>query len=139
MKIANVEAFRIYPKVIKEAWVDDEYVWPSQPPSFVIKVTAENGDYGIGEVTSQTWYLGETAAHIEACVDLYDKALRGQDPRNFALPPSSHGGPGERRHAGRPRRALGRRYGASTIWPARRSAFRSTRCSAAPIAPSSSC
>ena len=54
MKIAKVEAFRIYPKVIKEAWVDDEYVWPSQPPSFVIKVTAENGDYGIGEATSQT-------------------------------------------------------------------------------------
>jgi L-alanine-DL-glutamate epimerase-like enolase superfamily enzyme len=84
MKIAKVEAFRIYPKVIKEAWVDDEYVWPSQPPSFVIKVTAENGDYGVGEATSQTWYLGETAAHIEACVGLYDRALRGQDPRNFA-------------------------------------------------------
>jgi len=84
MKIAKVEAFRIYPKVIKEAWVDDEYVWPSQPPSFVIKVTAENCDYGVGEATSQTWYLGETAAHIEACVGLYDRALRGQDPRNFA-------------------------------------------------------
>jgi L-alanine-DL-glutamate epimerase-like enolase superfamily enzyme len=85
MKVANVEAFRMYPKVIKEAWVDDEYVWPSQPPSFLIKVTAENGDYGVGEATSQVWYLGETAAHIEACVALYDNALRGQDPRNFAL------------------------------------------------------
>jgi L-alanine-DL-glutamate epimerase-like enolase superfamily enzyme len=84
MKIAKVEAFRIYPQVVKEAWVDDEYVWPSQLPSFVIKVTAQNGDYGIGEATSQTWYLGETAAHIQACVDLYDKALRGQDPLNFA-------------------------------------------------------
>jgi L-alanine-DL-glutamate epimerase-like enolase superfamily enzyme len=84
MKIAKVEAFRMYPKVIKEAWVDDEFVWPSQPPSFLIKVTAENGDYGVGEATSQTWYLGETAEHMEACVRLYDKALRGQDPRNFA-------------------------------------------------------
>lgn len=84
MKIAKVEALRMFPKVIKEAWVDEEYVWPSQPPSFVIKVTAENGDYGVGEATSQVWYLGETAAHIEACVALYDKALRGQDPRNFA-------------------------------------------------------
>jgi L-alanine-DL-glutamate epimerase-like enolase superfamily enzyme len=98
MKIAKVEAFRIYPKVIKEAWVDDEYVWPSQPPSFVIKVTAENGAYGVGEATSQTWYLGETAAHIEACVGLYDRALRGQDPRNFA---QAHRlmEAGERRHA----------------------------------------
>ncbi len=84
MKIAKVEALRMYPKVIKEAWLDDEYVWPSQPPSFVIKVTAENGDYGVGEATSQVWYLGETAEHIQACVALYDKALRGQDPRNFA-------------------------------------------------------
>jgi L-alanine-DL-glutamate epimerase-like enolase superfamily enzyme len=85
MKIAKVEAFRMYPKVIKEAWVEDEFVWPSQPPSFLIKVTAENGDYGVGEATSQTWYLGETAEHMKACVRLYDKALRGQDPRNFAL------------------------------------------------------
>jgi L-alanine-DL-glutamate epimerase-like enolase superfamily enzyme len=85
MKIAKVEAFRIHPKVIKEAWVDDEYVWPSQPPSFIIKVTAENGDYGVGEATSQTWYLGETAAQMQACVEIYDRALRGQDPRNFAL------------------------------------------------------
>lgn len=85
MKIASVEALRMYPKVVKEAWVDDEYVWPSQPPSFLIRVTTENGESGVGEVTSQVWYLGETAAHIEACVALYDKALKGKDPRNFAL------------------------------------------------------
>src|SRR5271169_6856789 len=85
MKIAEVRAFRLFPKVIKEAWVEDEYVWPSQPPSFLVRVTAENGQYGIGEITSQTWYLGETAAQIEACIAIYDKALRGRDPSNFAL------------------------------------------------------
>ena len=85
MKLAKVEAFRLYPKVIKEAWVEDEYVWPSQPPSFLVKATAEDGRYGIGEVTSQTWYLGETAAQIESFVELYDGALRGQDPGNFVL------------------------------------------------------
>ena len=85
MKLAGVEAFRLYPKVIKEAWVEDEYVWPSQPPSFLIKATAEDGTYGIGEITSQTWYLGETAPQIAAAVELYDAALRGQDPGNFAL------------------------------------------------------
>ena len=84
MKIAKIEAFRIYPKVIKEAWVDDEFVWPSQPPAFLIKVSAEDGNYGIGEATSQTWYLGETAPQIEACIALYDQALRGQDAGNFA-------------------------------------------------------
>jgi L-alanine-DL-glutamate epimerase-like enolase superfamily enzyme len=85
MRIAGVTAFRLFPKVIKEAWVGDEYVWPSQPPSFLIKVTAEDGQYGVGEITSQTWYLGETAEQIAAAVALYDKALRGQDPGNFAL------------------------------------------------------
>ena len=85
MKLAGIEAFRLYPRVIKEAWVEDEYVWPSQPPSFLIKATAEDGTYGIGEVTSQTWYLGETAAQIAAAAELYDAALRGKDPGNFAL------------------------------------------------------
>ena len=85
MKLASVEAFRLYPKVIKEAWVEDEYVWPSQPPCFLIKATAEDGTYGIGEITSQTWYLGETAPQIAAAVELYDTALRGHDPGNFAL------------------------------------------------------
>jgi L-alanine-DL-glutamate epimerase-like enolase superfamily enzyme len=85
MKIAEVRAFRLFPRVIKEAWVADEYVWPSQPPSFLVKVTAEGGEYGVGEITSQTWYLGETAAQIEASVALYDRALRGRDPSNFAL------------------------------------------------------
>jgi len=84
MKLAGIEAFRLHPRVIKEAWVEDEYVWPSQPPSFLIKATAEDGTYGIGEITSQTWYLGETAAQIAAAVELYDAALRGKDPGNFA-------------------------------------------------------
>ena len=127
MKIARVEALPMYPKVIKEAWVEDEYVWPSQPPSFLIRVTTENGEYGVGEVTSQVWYLGETEAHIAACVALYDKALRGKDPRNFALRPPAYGGPGRaaacRAAAARARASTWR----STISPARRSACRSMR------------
>src|SRR5258707_2383678 len=87
MKIAKIGAFRLYPKVIKEAWVEDEYVWPSQPPSFLIKATSEDGSYGIGEVTSQTWYLGETAAQIAAAGERFDTALRGPDPANFAPAP----------------------------------------------------
>ncbi len=84
MKIARIDAFRLYPRVIKEAWVEDEYVWPSRPPSFLVRVTAEDGQYGIGEITSQTWYLGETAEQIESNVVLFDGALRGADPANFA-------------------------------------------------------
>ncbi len=84
MKIASIEAVRLYPKAIKEAWADDEYVWPSRMPSFLVKVTAEDGTMGVGEAASQVWYLGETAEQIESCLSLYDQALRGQDPANFA-------------------------------------------------------
>ena len=71
MKIAGIETFALHPKVVKEAWVDDEYVWPSALPSFLVKVTAEDGHYGVGEATSQIWYLGETPGQIESCVALY--------------------------------------------------------------------
>ena len=33
MKIARVEALPMFPKVVKEAWTEDEYVWPSRPPA----------------------------------------------------------------------------------------------------------
>jgi L-alanine-DL-glutamate epimerase-like enolase superfamily enzyme len=85
MKIAGVEAFRLYPRIVKEAWVEDEYVWPSKMPSFLVKVTADNGMYGVGEVSSQTWYLGETAKQIEAEIDLYAHALEGLDPEGVSL------------------------------------------------------
>lgn len=84
MRIAAVEALRLYPVAIKEAWVDDEYVWPSHPPAFLVKVTAEHGEYGVGEATSQQWYLGESAEQIEQCVHIYHEALRGEDAGNIA-------------------------------------------------------
>jgi L-alanine-DL-glutamate epimerase-like enolase superfamily enzyme len=84
MEIAGLEWFRLYPRVFKEAWTEDEYVWPSRLPSFLVKVTADDGRYGIGEATSQVWYLGETAEHIDACLRAYDGALRGYDAENIA-------------------------------------------------------
>ena len=83
-RIAAVEALRLYPKAIKEAWVDDEYVWPSRPPAFLVKVTAESGEHGVGECSSQQWYLGETAEQIAQCVRLYHDALLGADAENIA-------------------------------------------------------
>ncbi len=85
MKIANISCTQLHPRVKKEAWVEDQYVWPSTLPSFIVKLTTEDGAYGIGEATSQVWYLGETAEQIASNIALYDKALRGQDPTNFAL------------------------------------------------------
>lgn len=84
MKIASVEGYRLYPKAVKEAWVDDEFVWPSEPPSFLVKVTAEDGTYGVGESASQQWYLGETAEQLNGLFTLYDEALRGTNPENVA-------------------------------------------------------
>ncbi len=85
MKIASIEGFRLYPIAIKEAWVEDEYVWPRHPPSVLVKVTTEDGAYGIGEASSQEWYLGESGEQLETQVARYDVALKGRDPGNFAL------------------------------------------------------
>jgi L-alanine-DL-glutamate epimerase-like enolase superfamily enzyme len=85
MVIADLEWFRLHPKVFKEAWTEDEYVWPSRLPSFLVKVTADDGRYGIGEATSQVWYLGETAEQIEACLRGYAASLRECAAENFAL------------------------------------------------------
>jgi len=85
MKIAAIEPFALHPRVFKEAWVDDEFVWPSRMPSFLVKVTADNGVWGVGEITSQVWYLGETAEHLAACFCLYGSALKGLDAENLAL------------------------------------------------------
>lgn len=84
MKVSKVEGFRLYPKAVKEAWVDDEFVWPSQPPAYFVKVTTEDGSFGVGESASQQWYLGETADQLGELFSLYDEALRGADPENFA-------------------------------------------------------
>jgi L-alanine-DL-glutamate epimerase-like enolase superfamily enzyme len=85
MEIAGLEWFRLHPKVFKEAWTEDEFVWPSRLPSFLVKVTSDDGRYGIGEATSQIWYLGETGEQIDACLRAYDRALRGCDAENLAL------------------------------------------------------
>jgi len=85
MKIAAIEPYRLHLKAIKEAWTDDEYVWPSRPPAFFVKVTAEDGTWGVGEASSQEWYLGETADQIGECLALYERALQGVHPGNFAL------------------------------------------------------
>ena len=84
-RIASVEAHRIHPKAIKEAWTEDEFVWPSEHPAFIVKVTAEDGTYGIGEAMAQLWYYGETGEQVAELVRLYDKALQGKDAGNFAL------------------------------------------------------
>ena len=84
MKIAAVEAFRLYPRAIKEAWDDDQYVWPSRLPCVLVRVSAEDGSYGVGEASSQQWYLGETAEQILSCIALYDGVLRGADAANIA-------------------------------------------------------
>jgi L-alanine-DL-glutamate epimerase-like enolase superfamily enzyme len=83
-RIARIEAFPLESKAIKEAWTD-EYGWPSTLPSLLIKVTGEDGTYGIGEGLAQHWYLGETLEQMMACVKLYESALRGLDPINIAL------------------------------------------------------
>ena len=85
MEIAAIEAHRLYPRAIKEAWADDEYVWPSTNPSFLVRVTTEDGREGVGEMVTQNWYYGETRDQLVELIGHYGRALRGADPENFAL------------------------------------------------------
>ena len=85
LRIAAVEGFRLYPKAVKEAWTEDDFVWPSELPALLVRVTAEDGSWGIGEAASQVWYLGETAEQMAAAVKLYDAALKGTQAANIAL------------------------------------------------------
>ena len=85
VKIAAIESYRLNVRSIKEAWEDDDFVWPSRLPALLVKVTAEDGTYGIGEAATQEWYLGETADQMDACLKLYDGALRGADAGNLAV------------------------------------------------------
>src|SRR5690606_14376936 len=85
MKIIAIDYWRLPCRAIKESWDSDESVWPDAPPSFLVRITSEDGVTGVGEVTSQVWYLGETAEQIAGCLALYAQALVGQDANNIAL------------------------------------------------------
>jgi L-alanine-DL-glutamate epimerase-like enolase superfamily enzyme len=81
-KIESVEFVRLYPTSFKESWGKDS-IWPGSPPCFIVRITAENGVCGIGEVSSQPWYLGETAEQLAANLQLYAERLEGADPSNI--------------------------------------------------------
>ena len=81
-KIESVEFVRLYPITFKESWGKDS-IWPGSPPCFIVRITAENGIYGVGEISSQPWYLGETAEHLAASLKLYAERLKGTDPSNI--------------------------------------------------------
>lgn len=78
MNIKRLEWFPLSLKSIKEGWTDDEYVWPSEIPSLLVKITAEDGTYGIGEASSQVWYLGETREQMASVLALYAQAIKGR-------------------------------------------------------------
>jgi L-alanine-DL-glutamate epimerase-like enolase superfamily enzyme len=83
-KIANLEHIELHPSAIKESW-NSESIWSPIIPCFLVRVTAEDGTVGVGEATSQVWYLGETASQIAGLLDLYKKRLVGLDPTNLAM------------------------------------------------------
>ena len=78
MNVKHIEWFPLYLKSIKEGWTEDEYVWPSEIPSLLVKITAEDGTSGLGEASSQVWYLGETREQMASVLALYAQALHGR-------------------------------------------------------------
>jgi len=83
-KIADLDYVALRPSAIKESW-DAESIWSPVVPSFLVRVIAEDGTVGVGEATSQVWYLGETAAQIASVLDLYRSRLIGVDATNLAM------------------------------------------------------
>src|SRR5580693_7168190 len=83
VKIASLEYIELRPSAIKESW-DSESIWSPIIPSFIVRLTSDDGTVGVGEATSHVWYLGETAAQISSTLDLYRKRLVGLDPTNLA-------------------------------------------------------
>ncbi len=83
-KIAELDYVALRPSTIKESW-DAESIWSPVIPCFLVRVVAEDGTVGIGEATSQVWYLGETAAQIASVLDLYRTRLIGVDVTNLAM------------------------------------------------------
>lgn len=81
-RIASIEAYRMRPTVIKESW-DDEF-WPKDIPSYLVKVADTAGSYGIGEVSSQPWYYGETAEKLLSSIRLYERVLTGLEIGSIA-------------------------------------------------------
>lgn len=84
-EIASVEVWRIPTVSIKETWDSESSPWPTTPINFLVKVTLTSGVYGVGEVSSQLWYLNETPEQIVSAIRLYADALRGADASNLSV------------------------------------------------------
>lgn len=80
MKITKIKRFPVHLKCKKVGWAGDEYVWPSRLPSVIVKIFTDEGVTGIGEGTGQLWYLGETLAHINRVVEIFEDNLIGENP-----------------------------------------------------------
>lgn len=83
MRIESVDKFSLMIPTQKGAWTEDEYVWPSKIPSVIIRMNTDKGVFGIGEGTSQLWYLGETLEHLIKLIELFEQKLIGEDPTNI--------------------------------------------------------
>jgi L-Ala-D/L-Glu epimerase len=84
-RIASIEAWRMPTMSTKETWDSEDSPWPTTPINFLVKVTLESGVYGVGEVSTQLWYLNETPEQILSVIAAYDSALKSADPTNLAL------------------------------------------------------
>ncbi|RVI99539.1 hypothetical protein CN193_20400 [Sinorhizobium meliloti] len=82
--IADIQAWRIPTISIKETWGSDKSPWPTTPINFFVRVTLENGVFGVGEISTQLWYLNETPEQVTSAIGLYNACLRGADVTSVA-------------------------------------------------------
>lgn len=87
MRIEGIETSPVRCTLNKEGWRADgeQYgFWPSHMDFVIVRVHASGGLLGIGEAAAAPWYYGSTVQHNLRLLQLYEEAIKGEDPRNLA-------------------------------------------------------
>ena len=83
MKIRQVEKIPILLNVVKEGWQGKYYFWPSQIGKVIVRIHTSNGLVGLGETHAEPYYYGNTLVQDLKLLELYERAIKGEDPTNI--------------------------------------------------------
>jgi L-alanine-DL-glutamate epimerase-like enolase superfamily enzyme len=86
LRIDRIEKIPVVYHATKKGWKKGPKryeAWPSEIPAIIVKVHASNGLCGIGEAVTQHWYYGSTMADMYKAISMYERELKGEDPRNL--------------------------------------------------------
>jgi L-alanine-DL-glutamate epimerase-like enolase superfamily enzyme len=82
LKIQEIERIPIVLNVVKPGWQGRYYFWPSQIGKVIVKIHTSNGLVGLGETHAEPHYYGNTLVQDLKLLELYERAIKGEDPTN---------------------------------------------------------